>query len=117
MLALVLEDRAIQGTSAYELFAPKCEDDALLSAELKKAISIPSKSVLFNIDQKADVISKQQFDAVLALFVKVFNEMSCYYGKQPFIAQFERDLDSRGLYQAFKEAFERIAGKPWHRGR
>lgn len=117
MLALVLEDRAIQGTSAYELFAPKCEDDAFLSAELKKAISIPSKSVLFNIDQKADVTSKQQFDAVLAVFVKVFDEMSGYYGKLPFIAQFERDLDSRGLYQAFKEAFERIAGKPWHRGR
>lgn len=117
MLALVLENREIQGESAYELFSTKCKEDAFLSAELKKAVSIPSKSILFNIDQKADVTSKQQFDAVLAVFVKVFNEMSGYYGKLPFIAQFERDLDSRGLYEKFKESFQRIAGKPWERGR
>src|SRR5699024_3661809 len=117
MLALLLEDRTIQGASAYKLFAPKCADDAFLSAELKKAVAIPSKSVLFNIDQKADVTSKQQFDAVLAVFVKVFDEMSGYYGKLPFIAQFERDLDSRGLYHKFKDAFQRIAGKSWERGR
>ena len=43
--------------------------------------------------------------------------MCGYYGKQPHIAQFERDLDSRGRLQDFKDAFGRIAAKPWERGR
>src|SRR5690625_554741 len=117
MLALVLEKRDIQNHCAYELFAPKCKHDAFLSAELKKAVSIPSKSILFNIDQKADVTSKRQSDAVLAVFVKVFDEMSGYYGRLPFIAQFERDLDSRNVYQDFKNAFKKISGKTWETGR
>ena len=76
--------------------------------DLEAAVAIPSKSILFNIDQKADVISKTQIDALLAVFVKVFDEMCGYYGKQGYIAQFERDLDSRGLYGAFKQAYPAI---------
>ncbi|MEZ4731589.1 MAG: BREX system P-loop protein BrxC, partial [Caldilineaceae bacterium] len=88
-----------------------------LRADLKKAVAIPSKSILFNIDQKADVISKSQIDALLAVFVKVFDEMCGYYGKQGHIAQFERDLDSRGHYKAFKQAYRAVAGLDWERGR
>ena len=83
----------------------------------KRAAAIPSKSILFNIDQKADVISKTQTDALLAVFVKVFDEMCGYYGKQGYIAQFERDLDSRGQYEAFKDAFRQISGRHWAEGR
>jgi hypothetical protein len=41
-----------------------------------------------------------------------FDEMCGYYGKQGHIAQFERDLDSRKLYEKFKSAYENIAGRP-----
>jgi len=117
MLALLLENRRIDGASALDLFLPKCGDNEILRGDLKRAVSIPSKSVLFNIDQKADVISKTQIDALLAVFVKVFDEMCGYYGKQGHIAQFERDLDSRGLYSQFKSAYEAEAGRTWEQGR
>lgn len=118
MLALLLENRQVDGSTALDIFLPKIkEDDELLRAQLKKAVAIPSKSILFNIDQKADIISKTQIDALLSVFVKVFNEMCGYYGKQGYIAQFERDLDSRELFQPFKEAYQSIASKPWERGR
>ena len=117
MLALVLENRQIDGASTFDLFLPKCEDNEILRGDLKRAVGIPSKSILFNIDQKADVISKTQIDALLAVFVKVFDEMCGYYGKQGHIAQFERDLDSRGLYGRFKSAYESIAGRAWETGR
>ncbi len=117
MLALLLENRDVGGSSAHELFKQKCAHNEILAADLRKAVSIPSKSILFNIDQKADVISKEQVDALLSVFQKVFDEMCGYYGKQPHIAQFERDLDSRGVLQAFKEAYQSLAGKPWARGR
>ena len=117
MLALLLENRAVDGIAAYDLFRDKSAGNEILSADLKRAISIPSKSILFNIDQKADVISKTQIDALLSVFQKVFDETCGYYGKQAHIAQFERDLNNRGNYDAFKEAYLKIAGKPWERGR
>lgn len=118
MLALLLENRVIDGNSALDIFLPKIpKEDELLRAALKKAVAIPSKSILFNIDQKADIISKSQIDALLSVFVKVFNEMCGYFGKQGYIAQFERDLDSRGQLETFKDTYQRHAKKPWERGR
>ena len=40
----------------------------MLAGALRKAVSVPSKSILFNIDQKADVISKTDVDALLSVF-------------------------------------------------
>lgn len=117
MLALLLENRRVEGCSALDLFLAKCGSNKFLQAELQRAAMIPSKSILFNIDQKADVISKTEFDALLSVFVKVFNEMRGYYGKLGHIARFERDLESRGLYGAFKAEYQEIANKPWERGR
>ncbi|MBN2393851.1 MAG: BREX system P-loop protein BrxC, partial [Anaerolineae bacterium] len=117
MLALLFENREIDGTSTLTLFAPKLGDNTFLRADLVRAIEKPSKSILFNIDQKADVISKTEIDALLAVFVKVFDEMCGYYGKQGYIAQFERDLDSRGQYEAFKQAFLDRSGLSWEQGR
>lgn len=117
MLARILENQEIEGKPAVDYFLPKCRNNELLRGQLQKAVSIPSKSILFNIDQKADVISKDEFDALLSVFVKVFDEMRGYYGKQGHIAQFERDLDNRGVYKDFKTTYQEIAGIPWENGR
>jgi len=116
MLALLLENEPLDGKPTLDYFLPKCQD-ALLKAEMKRAAEIPSKSILFNIDQKADTISKTEIDAVLAVFVKVFNEMCGYYGKHGYVAQFERDLDNRGVYQEFKQAYKTLTKKDWEKGR
>lgn len=117
ILALVMENREVDGMSAADIFASKLSDNPMLSGSLRKAVSVPSKSILFNIDQKADVISKADVDALLSVFQKVFDEACGYYGKLPHIAQFERDLDQRGQLVAFKDAYLTAAGKSWERGR
>ena len=118
MLALLLENREVDGVRAFGIFAEKLKDEPMLAGALRKAVSVPSKSILFNIDQKADVISKNDVDALLSVFQKVFDEMCGYYGKQPHIAQFERQLDERGQFDAFKVAFLELSGKSWEtRGR
>lgn len=99
-----------------EQFQLKAEG-AFLPALIERAGRIPAKSLLFNIDQKATLISKDQSDALLKVFVKIFDESRGYYGNQGHIARFERDLDGRGQYSDFKEAFERIARIPWSQGR
>jgi hypothetical protein len=116
ILSMVLENKAVDGMQVGEAFADKI-DDAMLRAEVLKAAKLPSKSILFNIDQKSDIISKQEVDAILSVFLKVFNEMQGFYPKQPYIAQFERDLTKKGKYESFKEAFETAAGEPWESGR
>ena len=117
MLALLMENREVDGTRAFDIFEEKLIDQPMLLGALRKAVSVPSKSILFNIDQKADVISKTDVDALLSVFQKVFDEACGYYGKLPHIAQFERDLDDRGQLAAFKDAYAAAAGKPWERGR
>lgn len=97
-------------------FADKVSD-AFLPGLLLKTAKIPSKSLLFNIDQKATLISRDQSDALLKVFVKVFDESCGYYGNQGHIAQFERHLDSRGQYQSFKDVYKKISGRDWLKGR
>lgn len=119
MLALLLERREIDGCDIVEEFFKKCKQasNEVLTGQIEKAVAIPSESILFNIDQKADVISKQQLDALVAVFVKVFDEHCGYYGKQPWIADFERKLDQDGHFQAFQQEFEKAAGRTWDKGR
>jgi len=117
MLALLMENREVDGARSFDIFEEKLTDQPMLLGALRKAVSVPSKSILFNIDQKADVISKTDVDALLSVFQKVFDEACGYYGKLPHIAQFERDLDDRGQLAAFKDAYAAAAGKPWERGR
>ncbi len=118
MLALLLEDRDINGISVFESLLEKVpSSDAILKAEMKKAVGIPSQSILFNIDQKADAISKSSSEAVLGVFAKVFDEFCGYYGQQGYIAKLERDLDGQGLLKKFQDFFQEIAGISWHEGR
>jgi hypothetical protein len=69
ILALLIGNREVEGIPILDIFIPKCGDNKILQADLKRAVAIPSLSILFNIDQKADVISKSQIDALLAVFV------------------------------------------------
>lgn len=117
ILSLLLENRTVEGSNVLDIFLEKCGDNEILRAELKRAVAIPSKSILFNIDQKADIISKTQVDALLAVFVKVFDESCGYYGKQPYIAQFERELDHDNLFEKFKNKFKETASNDWEWGR
>ena len=98
-------------------FRKKCEDDQILKANINKIKSIPAQSILFNIDQKADTGSPKGTDAILSVFVKVFNEACGYYGKHAYIAKFERDLDREGLLDAFKAEYQILSGKDWMIGR
>ena len=104
---------------AVESFKEKveAEKDAFLRGKLTQAERIPATSLLFNIDQKAPLIDKNQTDALLQVFVKVFNEARGYYAGEPSVARFERDLDRRGLLENFKRVFTQIAGVPWEQGR
>ena len=119
LLSIVIDDIEVNKQSSAEIFLKKCEDqDSFLGAELKKAISVPSQSILFNIDQKAAIISSNDVDKLLSVFQSVLDE-ACGYHKEGFIAKFERDLDEQGLYKQFKDEFTKASpeNKSWDVGR
>ena len=122
MLAFLLGDvpgRLSARKDAADAFKKKAEaeKDAFLQGKLTQVEHIPATSLLFNIDQKAPLIDKNQTDALLQVFVKVFNEARGYYAGEPSVARFERDLDRRGLLEDFQQVFSQIAGVPWEQGR
>ena len=119
MLALLLQNTPIEDQYPLDIFLekPPLNEGGMQASDLKRAVAIPSESILFNIDQKADVISKQELDALIAVFIKVFDEHCGYYGKQPYIAQFERELDADGYFTEFKRVFKNNAGMDWEDGR
>ncbi|MDR1077869.1 MAG: BREX system P-loop protein BrxC, partial [Propionibacteriaceae bacterium] len=120
MLAHLLGDVPDQSYPREEViaqFKAKASADAMLAASITKTASTPATSLLFNIDVKAPLIDKSQRDALLQVFVKVFNEARGYYSGAPSVARFERDLDRRGLLDQFKTTFQAVAGVPWEQGR
>jgi predicted transcriptional regulator len=113
ILSYVLENKEFGGYYCGEIFAEKIEGDEMLKADVKASTRIPSKSILFNIDQQAQITSKSDENAVLSVFYKVFFDHLGYYGFQTHVAEFEMWLDKQKKYEEFKNAFSTKFEKPW----
>jgi len=116
ILSYILTNQRQHSDLIGELFLEKT-DDFELKNNIQKALDNPSQTILFNIDQKSDIGTKNQDDAILGVFMKVFNEMRGYYPKFGYIAKFESDLDKRGKFQTFKDEFKKLSGESWESGR
>lgn len=117
ILSYVLENKEFNGYKSGELFAEKIENDEMLKGDVMSATRIPSESVLFNIDQQAQITSKSDANAILSVFYKVFFDHLGYYGFQPHVAEFEMWVDKQGHYQGFKEQFKSKHGNSWEEAR
>ena len=125
ILSYLLKNSTVEGKRAIEYFTgcesdagirPKIEDPMLI-AEMTKAGETDSDVVLFNIDSKGSAKIGSGKEAIVEVFMKVFNEMQGYCGSVPYLADFERQLDGEGRFEEFKETFEQIAGAPWEKKR
>lgn len=118
ILSYALENKEYNGQKLGELFAKKALDDVKLKADIELATSkFQSESILFNIDQQAQITSKADANAILQVFYKVFYDHQGFYGFQPHVAEFELYLSSEGKYEPFKEAFLSNYHKSWEEAR
>ena len=101
--------------SAAQFFDHRKIKDALLQADIQRAVQGSADVILFNIDAKAD--SKTERDAILQVFLRVFNEKLGYSGDAPHIADMERYLVGKGALDAFKTAFAASNGSTWEQER
>lgn len=117
ILSLLLDERTLpSGRKPADVVLPHIEDE-ILRGNLERAVQIPSHSILFNIDQKADHIGGDPTAAILEVFVKVLNELRGYHGKQGYIAKFEYDLDTSNELENFKKTYFEVNGREWERDR
>ena len=120
ILSYLLENKEVNGKKALDYFT---EDnkiaDAMVLADVRLAASVAANTdvVLFNIDSKSETTGKQYKDAIVSVFLKVFNEMQGFCGSIPFLADLERTLAEAERYEEFKEKFAADFGKPWDTSR
>lgn len=117
ILSYVLENKEAGGYNSGELFAEKITDDEMLKGDVLSSTRIPSESILFNIDQQAQITSKADANAILSVFYKVFYDHLGYYGFRPHVAEFEMWVDKKGYYDEFKSKFKVSNGKDWEEAR
>lgn len=114
ILSYVLENQlAVDGRKVADIFAYKADDDFELRADITNACRIPTETVLFNIQEKLDGVSKNSVDPVLNIFLKEFNRKLGFDDKKPEIAEIERYFASKGRYQFLKDEYQRLYGVSW----
>ena len=124
ILSYLLANKSVGDKKSIDYFAddsltegkPKIVDRIVL-ADMKLAADTDTDVVLFNIDAKSDSNSKQNKDAIVNVFLKVFNEMQGFCGAMPFLADMERKLTEEGQYNEFKRKFEEVYGEAWEDSR
>jgi hypothetical protein len=113
MLSLVLNGGLLpNGSRPADIILPKIADE-IVQAEMRTAAAIPSRSVLFNIDQKFDGVGGDHSAPILEVFTKVLNELKGFYGQQGYVAKFEQDLSASGDLSGFQQTYLRINGASW----
>ena len=91
--------------------------DSTVMADMQLASSTPTDVILFNIDSKSQQNGKQSKDAIVSVFLRVFNEMQGFCGAIPHLADLERRLSEQGQCDAFKAHFEEMTGQVWEEAR
>ncbi len=118
ILSYLLENREVGGKHAIDYFVDdKKIVDRMVLADMQLAANTDTDVVLFNIDSKSDSNGKTNKDAIVNVFLKVFNEMQGFCGAMPFLADLERRLTEDGRYAEFKKKFEEEYGESWDSSR
>jgi hypothetical protein len=106
----VINPKTGENCRPIDFFDKKIADPLFLS-DIKRAVATPADVLLFNIDSKAG--NNDGRDAILRVFMRVFNEMQGFSPQHPHLAEIELQLEKEGKYETFQAAFERIYGKSW----
>ena len=110
MLSYLLSNQEVRGKHAIDYFADKF-DDPMMYATAVKCVSIPTESILFNIDVEGPI--NKDKTAVLRVFAKMFYNHCGFYGDDLKIARLERFVDKQGKTDAFRQKFQEINGSSW----
>ena len=114
ILSYLLENRSINGKQAISFFTDgKKINDGFISANIQLAGDTSTDVILFNIDSRSNIDAKSKKDAILSVFIRVFNEYLGYCGTNFYLADLERKLDEEEKYDEFQAVFQEISETNW----
>ena len=114
ILSYILSNDTVAGKKAVDYFQDKF-DDPMMFAQLERCASVPTDTILFNIDSKSPI--NKDKTAILRVFAKVFYEYRGFYGDDLKVAKLEQFIEKSGKMAAFKSKFEEIHGESWEASR
>lgn len=112
ILSYLLSGQEYNGKKAIDFFEGEIADSRIM-ADMQVAADTSADVILFNIDAEADADSKTNKDAIVKVFMKVFNKMQGFCGSMPWIADLERQMVKDGVYDAFRARFKELSGGQW----
>lgn len=114
MLSYLLSGKEAGGKKAIDYLSPRFESPRI-SHMAELACSVPTETILFNIDSKGP--SQKDDTAVLKVFARVFYEHLGFFGNNLKLARLERVIASRGKTEQFRAAFQDIMDEAWEDSR
>ena len=118
ILSYLLENKKVGDKHALDFFIDdKKITNQMVLADMKLAADTPTDVILFNIDSKSESDGKENKDAIVNVFLKVFNEMQGFCGSIPYLADLERHLTEEGRLKEFKKRFLEKHGHSWEESR
>jgi energy-coupling factor transporter ATP-binding protein EcfA2 len=87
-------------------------DDAMLKANIQRAVDVPKDVIIFNIDAEAAPDAKARKQAIVEVLMRVFNK-HLGYSEDPTTSEFERYLVSEGKYHDFKIRYATTHNREW----
>lgn len=118
ILSYILRNCEIESKRAVDFFTDgkKIQDQTVI-ANMIKAGNVTTDVMLFNIDSKGSAKVGSSKEAIIEVFMKVFNEMQGFCGSMPYLADFERQLAEEGVFEDFQVKFKEITGCEWEKKR
>ena len=118
ILSYILDNEVIGDKRAIDYFIDdKKISDPMVLADMQLAANTPSDVIIFNIDAKSESDGKFNKDAIVNVFLKVFNNSLGFCGAIPYIADLERKLTEDGKYEEFKASYQKVTGHDWYEER
>jgi len=116
IISYLLGDNLYDGNKAMSFFEDKIADGFVM-ADMQIASDTNADIILFNIDAEADVSQAVGKDPIVKVFMKMFNKMQGFCTSMPWLADLERQMVERGVYDDFRNKFEEIAKSKWEYAR
>ena len=118
ILSYILDNDIVGGRRAIEYFSDdKKISDPMVLADMQLAANAPSDVIIFNIDAKSESDGKTNKDAIVNVFLKVFNNSQGFCGAIPYLADLEKKLTEDGKYELFKDTYRQLTGHDWYEER
>lgn len=110
MLSYLLTNREAAGRAALDYIAPRFEDERI-ARQARRAASVPTEAILFNIDSKAK--GTKGSDSIPRAFARTFYENQGFYGSSLKLARLEAYIERKGKTQAFRDVYQKVSGVNW----